>query len=194
MPKENTTMFIILGLLHHEELSGYDIKKRIDSMIGYFWNVGYGQIYPTLKSLEGDGLINKREDELTNKREEGSSKGPEKYTYYITEPGREKLKAWLATPEQKEYTKYEILLKLFFGGLSPADDNIKRINNFKERQEVNLNMMKLFKSNLEGVLDNSEDHMYYYLTVLFGEKIYNAYLEWAEEATHLLERNKKDIK
>jgi DNA-binding PadR family transcriptional regulator len=186
MPKENTTTFIILGLLHHEELSGYDIKKRIDSMIGYFWSVGYGQIYPTLKSLEGDGLI--------IKREEGSSKGPEKYTYYITETGREKLKAWLATPEQKEYTKYEILLKLFFGGLSPADDNIKRINNFKERQEVNHNMMKLFKSNLEGVLDKSEDHMYYYLTVLFGEKIYNAYLEWAEEAAHLLERNKKDIK
>ena len=29
---------VILGLLNHEDLTGYDIKKRIDSSISFFFN------------------------------------------------------------------------------------------------------------------------------------------------------------
>ena len=80
MAKENTTIYIILGLLTHEELSGYDIKKIIDSSIGNFWEVGYGQIYPTLKVIEKEGLV-ERKNEI-------QSKGPERITYTITDKGR----------------------------------------------------------------------------------------------------------
>jgi DNA-binding PadR family transcriptional regulator len=179
MPKNNTTRFIILGLLQHEDLSGYDIKKKIDHMISSFWEVGYGQIYPTLKQLV--------DDELACKRTGTDSKGPEKNIYSITEKGRETLKEWLATPEEKEYTKYEILLKLFFGSLASKGDNINRIQTFRQRQEKKLELIQLFKSNLERVLGETDDHIYYYLTVLFGEKIYSAYIDWANEATSLLE-------
>ena len=44
MAKDNTTRYIILGLLNHEPLSGYDMKKQIDIMVSQFWNVGYIQI------------------------------------------------------------------------------------------------------------------------------------------------------
>ncbi len=74
MAKTNTTIYIILGLLEHEDLSGYDIKKKIDYMISHFWDVGYGQIYPTLKTLEAEGLITKIYS--------GSSKGPEKKSLF----------------------------------------------------------------------------------------------------------------
>ena len=46
--------------------------------------------------------------------------------------------------------------------------------------------MEAFKSNLGRVLGDSPDHLYYYLTVLFGEQIYKAYLAWADEALQLL--------
>ncbi|MDF2989012.1 MAG: putative transcriptional regulator [Eubacterium sp.] len=122
MAKENTTIYIILGLLNHEDLSGYDIKKRADYMISNFWELGYGQIYPTLARLEKDGLVTKRISE--------ESKGPERNLYSITGAGREALTEWLKLPEQKEYTKYEILLKLFFGSLVPLEDSAKRIDAF----------------------------------------------------------------
>jgi hypothetical protein len=51
-------------------------------------------------------------------------------------------------------------------------------------------MIKLFKKNLEPILKEDEDHLYYYLTVLFGEKIYNAYIEWSKEAMDLLNNYK----
>lgn len=178
MPKENTTIYILLGLLNHEELSGYDIKKRIDIMISSFWDIGYGQIYPTLAKLEKERLVTKRTSQ--------TSSGPEKNLYSITGAGRDLLTQWLKVPEEKEYTKYEILVKLFFGSLVPDRDNINRIEAFKARQSENMKMIQLFKQNLEHILNQNDDHIFYYISVLFGEKIYKAYLEWSDEAVRLL--------
>lgn len=178
MPKTNTTIYIILGLLDHERLSGYDIKKKIDLMISHFWEVGFGQIYPTLKHLEGEGLIVKESTE--------SSKGPEKNVYAITPSGKAALREWLDIAETREYTRYEILLKLFFGsGLDP-EENIRRIRLFKERHQKNMGVMELFKQNLQPIISQDEDHLYYYLTMLFGEEVYKAYLSWADKAESLL--------
>jgi DNA-binding PadR family transcriptional regulator len=184
MPKQNTTVYIILGLLNHEDLSGYDIKKRIDFMISSFWEVGYGQIYPTLGHLEKERLVIKRISK--------TSQGPEKNLYSITEEGREVLTEWLKLPEQREYTKYEILVKLFFGSLVSTEDNTKRIDDFKVRHSQNLKMLEMYKENLKQVLNNEDDHLFYYITVLFGERIYKAYLEWADEAVELLNRNSQN--
>jgi hypothetical protein len=40
---------------------------------------------------------------------------------------------------------------------------------------------------LQTLIPENKDHLYYYLTVLFGEKIYKAYLDWAKEALEILE-------
>ncbi len=181
MAKENTTVYAILGLLTHEAMSGYDIKKRIDMSISKFWDMGYGQIYPTLKAMEKDGDVTKKA---------AAGKGPDRLVYSITGAGRAKLAAWLADPAQKEYVKYEILLKLFFGSLLPVEENIRKINDFRSRSERNLKTMELFRENLEQVLGESADHPYYLLTVLFGIHAFRAYMDWADEAVKVLEKNK----
>jgi DNA-binding PadR family transcriptional regulator len=181
MAKENKTLYIILGLLQHEDLSGYDIKKKIDIMISHFWEAGYGQIYPTLKQLVENGDVLKADVE--------SNKGPDRIVYSITDAGRNKLIQWLKIPEVNDTVRYEILLKLFFGNLVSAEDNVDRIVKFQSEQEDKLEMISQFKKNLLAVLPENQDHLYYYLTVLFGEKIYKAYLEWAQEALRLLDEN-----
>lgn len=52
--------------------------------------------------------------------------------------------------------------------------------------------MTKFKSNLNEVLAENEDHVYYLLTVMFGEKVYKAYLDWAGEAVELLKKMKQE--
>ena len=177
MEKENTTRYILLGLLSHEDMSGYDMKKRIDIMVSQFWNVGFGQIYPTLSALAREGLVTKAT---------AAGRGPERYVYSITDAGRQALATWLALPEEREYTRYELLLKLFFSGRAPAEQNIARIREFRERHAQNLAMITLFEGNLLEVLDSEPDHLNYYLTTLFGEHVYKAYLAWADEALRLL--------
>lgn len=178
MAKQNTTAYIILGLLEHEDLSGYDIKKKIDLTISHFWEVGYGQIYPTLKTLEESGQIVKKPGE--------THRGPERNLYSITETGKEALTGWLKIPEIKDHTRNEILLKLFFGKMLTPEENRERIVQYRQKQLENQKTMGFYKQNLQKVLSEDEDHLYYYLTVLFGEKVYEAYLSWADEATELL--------
>ena len=178
MAKENTTIYTILGLLHHQDLSGYDIKKAIDRSISYFYDAGYGQIYPTLKTLEKGGLVVKR-----NKPD---SKGPAGYIYSITPDGEAHLTHWLGQPAEKEYVKYEILLKLFFGSLLPVEENLGVIENFKKRTLPRVETMQQYLDSLKPVLSEKSDHYYDYLTVLFGRYVYQAYLDWAEEAKVLL--------
>ena len=187
MAKINHTKYIILGLLNHDEMSGYDIKQRIDQALSYFWDAGYGQIYPTLKSMTTDNLI--------HQTQVVSEKGPDKQTYTLTDLGREDLKSWLKEPANKEHVRYEVLLKLFFSGATASEDALHNIAVFKDRNAAHLKMMHLFSAELKSILQTSPDHLYYYLTTRFGEKVYTAYLEWADEATALIyeAQKRKDL-
>lgn len=178
MAKDNKTLHAILGLLAHEDMTGYDIKKRIDNSLGFFWDAGFGQIYPSLSTLEGKGLV--------TKRTEVSEKRPKRIIYSITEAGREELKKWLKTPVEKESARYEILLRLFFGGQLTPGENIEKIEEFKSRNQGLHETMLEYGKELKSIISQSEDHLYIYLTILFGEKVYKAYLDWAEEAAGII--------
>lgn len=179
MASENRTVYVILGLLNHEALSGYDMKKRIELSVSQFWDIGFGQLYPTLRRLESDGMI-------VGAREYSPGR-PDRRVYSITDRGRQLLRQWLEKPASKEYVRYEILLKLFFGSLVGPEANAATIEDFRTRYTGAAERLKGFADDLRRVLDESPDHLYYLLTVMFGEKVYQAYLDWAEEALALLE-------
>ena len=106
MAIEKKSDCVILGLLSHEDLTGYEIKKRMDTALKYFWGASYGSIYPALGDLVKRGLASKRD---------GAENNRNKIIYSITEDGRNYLKGWLANPVEKDELRYETLLKLFFG-------------------------------------------------------------------------------
>ena len=47
----------VLGLLHETPLHGYELRKRLNSLLGAFRAFGYGSLYPCLKELLAQGLI-----------------------------------------------------------------------------------------------------------------------------------------
>lgn len=184
MGKENKTVYVILGLLNHEDLSGYDIKKRIDHSLSYFWGTGFGQIYPTLTQMELKEWVTKTEASVDGMRKRN--------LYSITELGKQQLLQWLSEPAEREVVKYEILLKLFFGSEVGAGKNIENLNSFKQNYLEQIPVLTHFESELKGVMAQSPDHLYYLLTVMFGKKIYEAYVEWASEAIKLIEQTQKE--
>ena len=176
MPKERKIDMVILGLLSHEDLTGYEIKKRIDGAISFFWKGSFGSIYPSLQAMEKDGLVRRFVEESTDNRE--------RIRYSITENGRVALSEWLKDSKVTNDLKYETLLKLFFGGATDKEVSVKTIENFKEDVEKDLAVLKVYEANLKKVLN--EEHMYYYLTVCFGIKTYEAYLIWCEDSLKIL--------
>lgn len=57
---KRTLKYAILGLVHKEEMSGYDITSQFKQEIGQFWSAKHSQIYPELKRLTEEGLIEYR--------------------------------------------------------------------------------------------------------------------------------------
>lgn len=172
---------VILGLLSHEDLTGYEIKKRMDTSLKYFWGASYGSIYPALSDLVKRGLANKR-DGADNKRN--------KIIYSITEEGTSYLKEWLTIPAEKDELRYETLLKLFFGNEAGPLQAISHVDTFEEKIENELPYLIDAASTLRNSLAMDDTHKYYLLTVEFGIKTYRAYLEWCKEVKAMLSEEK----
>ena len=177
MAKDRKIDLVILGFLVHEDLTGYDIKKRIDGAIRFFWKGSFGSIYPALSEMEKSGLVVKRSAVDGGRRE--------KILYHITDQGMEMLKRWLNEEQAANDLKYETLLKLYFGGAEGIEATIRNIRYFEEQVKRDLAVLQVYKENLEKVLDQ-KDHIYYYLTVTFGIDTYEAYLKWCRKAKKIL--------
>ena len=105
--ERSQTAYVILGILAiHDNQSGYEIRKTIQQSVGFFWGESYGQIYPTLKRLAGEGLIEPVPSTSTGRKP--------RQEYSITPAGRECLQHWLALPYRHDPPRDEFLLKLFF--------------------------------------------------------------------------------
>ena len=178
MANEKVMDQVILGLLQHESLTGYEIKKRIDTVLRFFWNASFGSIYPTLNQLETAGCVTK---------EQIAGSGRNKILYTITDAGRIRLEEWLRQPVQKDELRYETLLKLFFGAGTEKNVAIEHIDRFEAKVKASLPFLEGSVQELRGILDASEDHTYYLLTALFGVNLYNASLDWCAQARKILE-------
>ncbi len=177
--KDNNAKYVLLGLLSHNPMTGYDIKKSVATRMSYFWDIIYGQIYPTLKQLE--------KNEQITKKVENNEHGPSRKIYTITETGTKELQKWLAKPAKKEVHKYEFLLKLIFGDQATPELNYKHIQEFKARNQKILETMRMFEENLKPILDQSENHYHVLLTILLGRKISQASVEWADNTLKMLQ-------
>src|SRR5215469_1474136 len=105
-----TSSYVILGLIAIcGPLTPYELKKRVDASIGYFWDFPRAQLYVDPERLVRRGLL----------REEREAAGRRRRTYHLTEQGREVLDDWMGdrTPAPVEFRDLG-LLKLYFGSLT----------------------------------------------------------------------------
>ena len=82
--------FAILGLLHESPLHGYELRKRLNTMLGHFRAFSYGSLYPCLTKLEAAGWIAKDLDGTA-----GAGRRS-KVVYKLTAEGKERFQERLA--------------------------------------------------------------------------------------------------
>jgi PadR family transcriptional regulator, regulatory protein AphA len=104
---------VILGILAHGPRSGYEIKAVVDRSTRFFWAASYGQIYPELRRLEREGLI-EGEDAPSGRRA--------RRLYRLTRTGHDELEAWLLGPDTTVEVRDENLLRLFFADVLPREE------------------------------------------------------------------------
>ena len=171
----NRTAYVLLGLLSIEpNQSGYDLRKAIESSVGYFWSESYGQIYPALKQLAATGLI------AASSPASGARQRRKEYS--LTDAGRACLREWLALPFQNDPPRNEFLLKLFFGREAPPGVSIGHIRELQERNRRTLATMLELEA-FAGAQGSQNPHFpFWMLTLRLGIAMTRAALDWGEAA------------
>jgi len=180
--KESIATYGILGMLSKEPMTGYDINKRVKTRMDSFWNISYGQIYPTLRKIEKEGQITKKVEINENR--------PNRKVYSITNKGIRKLQEWLLKSAEPESVKIETLLKVAFGEQAPKNVIIKHIEEFKMRNTSKLEKALSIEKEMKVQLKKNEKYFFPLLTVLLGKNLHKASIEWADTAIKLISEHK----
>ncbi len=160
--KDNTTEYVILGILSSKPRTGYDIHKLVKTRMGSFWDISYSQIYPTLRMLEKEGLMTKRVE--VNEREQNRK------VYSITKEGTSKLQRWLTESAKPPTFKFEALLKIAFGDQASKDQIIKHIEELKAMSTAQLENILSVEKEMKADLKGSERAFFALLTFSLGRR------------------------
>jgi DNA-binding PadR family transcriptional regulator len=94
-----------------------------------FWAASYGQIYPELRRLEDDGLIEGKPD---------PTGGRQRNVYALTKTGRQELRTWLEAEPEVFEMRDEGLLKLFFAAGSDGESASGTLDAMRRRSLAKL--------------------------------------------------------
>jgi PadR family transcriptional regulator AphA len=178
--REAKSKFAILGMLSIEPMSGYDIKKEVETSISNFWTESYGQIYPVLKKLIAEKLVTR-----TIEREAGK---PDRHVYSLTTKGRQELRRWLRKDFAPKIQRDEFLLKLFFGEEIPTKANIAHVEHFRELQRRLLQKYRAVEKQIAREYADNSNAPYWLMTVRYGQHVTRGLLQWCDKTLAELNR------
>ncbi|MYR07403.1 PadR family transcriptional regulator [Gordonia sp. SID5947] len=104
----------ILGLLLESPMHGYELRKRLTGLLGAFRAFSYGSLYPTLRRMQADGII----DEATAPAGVKVRRG--RRVYQLTDVGRERFSELVADTGPQNYTDDGFGVHLAFFSRTPA--------------------------------------------------------------------------
>jgi len=94
----------VLTSLIEKSSSGYELARRFDKSIGYFWHATHQQIYRELARMEAAGWI-----ESSSAPDAGKTR---KREYRVLSAGREELVRWAREPSVPLDLRDEFMVKL----------------------------------------------------------------------------------
>ena len=165
--------FLILGLLMEGKMSGYDLKKTMDSSVGLFYSsASFGSLYPALKRLTDRGLLGITE--LENSKN--------KKLYELLPEGRKAFMDWLAQP--LELSRNELLGKIFFYDYLPEETRSMRLNEvqYKLANEIGrLEAVRQVVSKEIEAIARPQDYRFRVSVLTYGMNYYRMVDQWLRE-------------
>lgn len=171
--------FAILELLHHRPLSGYELKRRFQGSIVFFWQANHSQIYLELKRMEKAGLVVSNEVPQDGR--------PTKKVYAVTAKGLQALVQWLREPPRIQSVKDEMMLKCFAFNLVEPDEAEAQLVHHRKLHEERMNRYREIRRQLDArhgdPLETSDPILFWNFLCLRQavafERMYIAWCEWA---------------
>lgn len=177
--RQNRTRYVVLGMLTPGPVTGYGLRQRIAMSVGHFWQESFGQLYPTLRQLAAEGLV--------EARAAPGAPGRRSASYHITAKGREALAAWVRLPPILEPQRNEVLLKVFFAGAVAPEVTARNLAGVAASVRGQLAELERIAGQLDARPEGRHpDAPYWRLTLDFGLSALRTSLEWVGRAQAVL--------
>lgn len=182
-----TLQYALLGLLARRPLTGYEILKRFNRSVVFFWHAKQSQIYAELKRMERLGLVTSRV-EVQRRR-------PNRRHYAMTPAGEAVLRGWVDARTPVGPVKDEMLLRTFFSDRLPPAHVAACLRRHGDEHDRVLAEFEAIKAGLQaryGSVEMTSDLplVFRYLVLEQGIRCERMYAEWCRWAADTLERRR----
>lgn len=148
----------VLGLLKERAMHGYELRKQLGAMLGPFWQVSWGSLYPTLRRLAKAGAVEKLAEEKPARRSAKSSTtigaGRRKTVYRITPRGEARFTEMLEETAAVVDAEHFTLKLAFFRYLKPET----RLALLERRRAYLQEKLAQFKTNLRDYRERIDSY------------------------------------
>jgi DNA-binding PadR family transcriptional regulator len=135
--------FAVLGVLGEGPLHGYELRKRLATVLGPFRALSYGSLYPCLRRLQGKGLI----EEVSVTPAIDSDAPPlaarrARVVYAVTGDGKEEFATWANQPGPEAWEDEGFAAHLAFFGRTEARVRLRILEGRKSRLEERVDALR----------------------------------------------------
>jgi Predicted transcriptional regulators len=171
----------ILGLISNGDKTGYEIKAVFRDSLNHFWTAQTSQIYRELQALEKAGWIKQTRVSQAEK--------PDKNVFSITPAGHDELVQWLRDNNLPVGIRNPFLLKTFFMGELPVEENIAFFKAFRDASVFpdDGKQVSADADMYRQIIDRPEKAIYWKLTIEFGRMYEKTQRDWCAYCIQTLE-------
>jgi DNA-binding PadR family transcriptional regulator len=130
----------VLGLLHETPMHGYELRKRLNAVLGAFRAFGYGSLYPCLKELLLRGMIAEEDAPPVAPKPLGGRRS--KIVYRLTADGKELLQELLSQAGPAAWEDDGFGVHFAFFGQTRADIRLRILEGRRSRLEERLESVR----------------------------------------------------
>jgi DNA-binding PadR family transcriptional regulator len=149
--------FAILGLLHDAPMHGYELRKRLNAVMGSFRAISYGSLYPALRDLLERGLI--AEAGAADASAPVLSGRRAKIVYELTAEGKDRFAELVSRTGPESWEDEAFGVHLAFFSSTPAEVRMRILEGRRSRMEERL-------SNLHASMARSRERIDTYTLAL----------------------------
>jgi DNA-binding PadR family transcriptional regulator len=167
--------FAVLGLLHESPLHGYELRKRLNTVLGSFRALSYGSLYPCLRDLLDKSWIAEAIGTgLTTAGTSGSKRA--RIVYELTAEGKERFQDMAGSAGPATWDDEEFGVHLAFFARTKADVRLRILEGRRSRLEERL-------ANIRAASARNRERMDGYTAALqrYGEETAEREVRWLEE-------------
>ncbi|VVE37996.1 PadR family transcriptional regulator [Pandoraea iniqua] len=171
----------LMTSLLEKSSSGYDLARRFDKSIGFFWHATHQQIYRELARMEAAGWI------VSTAAPDGGR--TRKRVYRVVDGGRDELLAWAATPTEPSDLRDDLMVRL---RADAAMGTLGLQPELRRRAALHAQKLAAYRAiearDFPAGVELSRERALQRHILMLGVRYEQGWLDWTREALALLEQ------